>query len=94
MRSITRTKNSHLNSMAFVQRRKEQLGEKERLLRDVLSLLRNYGPVWYTEELDSRLAKAVAGQVQSVDNAAWERSDELLMFLHKRQLIESDPSSY
>ena len=49
---------------------KEQLGENQRLLRDVLSLLRNYGPIWYTEELDSRLAKAVAGRVRGVDRAA------------------------
>jgi hypothetical protein len=51
--------------------RKEQLREEQRLLRDVLSLLRNYGPLWYTEELDSRLAKAVAGKIHSVDRAAY-----------------------
>jgi hypothetical protein len=50
-----------------VRQRKDQLREKQELLRDALSLLRNYGPLWYKEELDSRLAKAVAGRVYSVD---------------------------
>ncbi len=70
MRKINSTKNSHLNSMAFVQRWEEQLGEKEKLLREVLSLLRNYGPIWYTEELDSRLAKTVGRQVHLMDRVA------------------------
>jgi hypothetical protein len=42
---------------ASVHTQKKQLQLK--LLREVLFLLRKYGPLWYKEELDARLANSV-----------------------------------
>jgi hypothetical protein len=67
----------------MVQRQKDQ--EEQELLRDALSLLRNYGPIWCTEELDSRLDIAVAGRVYSVDKL---RAIKAKTTTHSNQMAE------
>ena len=54
----------------------QTLEKQQKLLQDVLFLLRKYAPLWYPEELDTRLAKSVSNVECTKSREPGEQNEE------------------